>query len=107
MFRNGRYRYSKLAGKTPTQALEASNAVLRFPPTVEAPHHPLPKPQTGRYHVVRFVRSDGLLNVFGEVFPAPPTAIYEYGRLTIDVEHQRLGVFLDGKQLDEHPYQLR
>ena len=104
---NGRYRYSKLGGKSPAQALEASKAKLRFPRTLEAPHCPLRKPQGGRYHLVRFVRSDGRLNVFGEMFPAPSEAIYEYVRLTVDVERQRLGVFLDSKQIDEHPYQLR
>lgn len=104
---NGRYRYSKLGGKTPAQALEASKAKLRFPLEQEAPQCPLPKPETGHYHLVRFVRSEGRLNVFGEIFSAPPEAIYEYVRLTIDVERQRLGVFLDGKQIDEHNYALR
>ena len=104
---NHRYRYSKLGGKTPAQALEVSRVTLRFPPEYMAPRHPLPKPESGRYHLVRFVRSKGQLNVFGEIFPAPPEAIYEYVQLTIDVERQRLGVFLDGKQIDEHTYLLR
>ncbi len=104
---NGRYRYSKLGGKTPQAALEASGTMLRFPPAPEAPRHPLPKPDRGRYHLVRFVRSDGLLDVFGETFPAPPEATYEYVRLTVDVGRQRLLVFLDGTVVDEHPYSLR
>ena len=104
---NGRYRYSKLGGKTPQAALEASGVKLRFPPTAEAPRHPLPKPERGRYHLVRFVRSDAVLNVFGEKFPAPPEAIYEYVRLTVDVDTQRLLVYLDGQVLDEHDYHLR
>lgn len=104
---NGRYRYSKLSGKTPQGALEASGVKLRFPPTAEGPRHPLPKPDHGCYHLVRFVRSDGLLDVFGEKFPAPPEAIYEYVRLTVDVDTQRLTVHLNGDVLDEHPYHLR
>jgi hypothetical protein len=104
---NGRYRYSKLGGKTPQAALEASGAPLRFPPTPEAPRHALPKPERGRYHLLRFVRSDRLLDVFGERFTAPPETTYEYVRLTVDVEHQRLLVFLDGTLLDEHRYSLR
>lgn len=103
---NGRYRYSKLGGKTPTEALRLSGSTLRFPATEVPPRHPLPKPQTGRYHLIRFIRSDGFLNVFGELFPAPPEAIYEYVRLTIDVERERLGVFLADLQIDEHPYRL-
>ena len=104
---NSRYRYSKLGGKTPLAALEASSVELRFPPTPEAPRYPLPKPERGRYHLVRFVRSDGLLDVFNEKFKAPPEAIYEYVRLTVDVSRQRLSVFLGETQLDEHPYRLR
>lgn len=104
---NSRYRYSKLGGKTPGAALVASRATLRFPATPEAPRHPLPKPEHGRYHLVRFVRSDDLLDVFTEKFPAPPETMYEYVRLTIDVERQRLLVFLDNTQIDAHDYQLR
>ncbi len=104
---NHQYRYSKLGGKAPAQALEASRVELRFPTEPKALLCPLPQPESGRYHLVRFVRSKGQLNVFGEMFPAPPEAIYEYVRLTIDVERQQLGVFLDSKQIDEHNYQLR
>ncbi len=104
---NSRYRYSKLGGKTPLAALEASGAKLRFPPDTEAPRYPLPKPERGRYHLVRFVRSDGLFDVFGETFQAPPEAIYEYVRLTVDVSRQRLSVFLGKTLLDEHSYRLR
>jgi hypothetical protein len=56
--------------------------------------------------LVRFVRSEGKLNVFGEVFAAPPEAIHEYVRLTIDVERQQLSVFLDGRQIDVHSYSM-
>ena len=55
---NSRYRYSKLGGKTPLAALEVSSAQLRFSLATEAPRYPLPKPERGRYHLVRFVRSD-------------------------------------------------
>lgn len=104
---NGRYRYSKLAGRTPLAALEASGATLRFPPIPEAPRYPLPKPDHGRYHLVRFVRSNGLLDVFGEPFKAPPEAVYEYVCLTVDVGRQKLSVLLDGALVDEHDYRLR
>jgi putative transposase len=68
---------------------------------------PQPKPHTGRYHLVRLIRSDGLLDVFGEKFPVPPETIYEYVRATVDVERQCLGVSLDDRLVDEHPYSLR
>jgi putative transposase len=104
---NTRYRHSKLNGKTPMETLKASGVKLRFPPQCQAPRHPLPKPEIGRYHLVRFVRSEGILDAFGEKFAAPPECIYEYVRLTVDVTRQRLQVFLDHQLVDEHRYLMR
>lgn len=101
---NTRYHYSKLNGKTPMETLAASGASLRFPPETTAPRHPLPTPEHGRYHLMRFVRGDGRLDVFGEPFAAPPECLYEYVRLTVDVAAQRLQVFLDHQLVDEHRY---
>lgn len=104
---NGQYRYSALGGKTPQTTLAASAVSLRFPPTSDPPRHPLVKPQQGRYHLIRFIRSERVLDVFGERFTAPAEATYEYVRATVDVARQRLGVYLDDVLIDEHPYRLR
>jgi transposase InsO family protein len=104
---NGCHRYSKLGGKTPDAALAAANVRLRFPRSDIAPRHPLPKPDHGRYHVIRFVRRQGCFDVFGETFRVPAVAIHAYVRATVDVTRQRLLVYLDDRQIDEHPYQLR
>lgn len=104
---NTHYRYSALRGKTPLAALAASGVPLRFPPTLEPPRHPLPKPTRSRYHLVRFIRSDRVLDVFGERFRTPPEATYEYVRATIDVTAQRLRLYLDGRPIDEHSYPMR
>jgi putative transposase len=101
---NTRYRYSKLNGKTPMEALKANGAKLRFPPHATVPMHPLPKPESGRYHLVWFFRGDGMLDIFGKRFLAPPECVYEYVRLTIDVAAQRLQVFRDHQLVDEHRY---
>ena len=103
---NRTYRYSVLAGKTPLSALDCCRQ-LRFPPSEQPPTHPLSKPETGRYHFVRFIRSDGMLDILGEKFLVPPEAVYEYLRATVDVGQQRLTLFLDNKKIDEHPYRLR
>jgi hypothetical protein len=103
---NRSYRYSALAGKTPLAALGRSKQ-LKFPPGEHPPTHPLPKPERGRYHLVRFIRSDGLLDILGEKFLVPPEAVYEYLRATVNVSQQRLSLFLDNKKIDEHPYRLR
>jgi hypothetical protein len=104
---NNKYRYSKLKGRTPLKALADSKAELRFPKETEAPKHPLQKPETGRYHVVRLIRSDLKLNVFGEMFPVPPELQYEYVIATINVKEQKLKLFLDKIQVEEIKYKLR
>ena len=104
---NNRYRYSRLGGRTPMKALLNSNTKLRFPAQDEAPVHRIRKPETGRYHVVRLVRSDLKINIFGECFPVPPEAHLEYVVATVDVREQRLKLFLDKKQIEELNYKLR
>jgi putative transposase len=104
---NIRYRYSKLDGKTPLKALAASNVKLRFPKEKEAPNHRLKKPEIGRYHLVRLIRSDLKLNIFGEMFPVPPQLKYEYVIATINVKEQKLKLFLDKIQVEEFKYKLR
>ena len=104
---NSKYRYSKLKGKTPLKALSASKAKLHFPKEPEAPRHPLKKPETGRYHLVRLIRSNLKLDVFGEIFPVPPELKYEYVIATINVKEQKLRLFLDKIQVEEFDYKLR
>ena len=104
---NSRYRYSKLRGNTPLKALAASQVKLRFPTEETAPGHRLKKPEIGRYHIVRLIRSDLKLNIFGELFPVPPELKLEYVVATIDVKEQKLKLFLDKKQVEEFDYKLR
>jgi transposase InsO family protein len=104
---NSRYRYSKLGGKTPLKALAATNTKLRFPAEEKTPMHRLKKPETGRYHLVRLIRSDSKLNIFGEIFPVPPELNLEYVVATINVKEQKLKLLLDKIQVDEFSYKLR
>jgi putative transposase len=104
---NARHRYTKLRGQTPNAALATSGTPLRFPADDTPPRHPLSKPERGRYHLIRFIRHDGGLNVFGERFPVPPEAHHEYVRATVDVARQRLLVSLEDQVIDEHVYRLR
>ena len=68
---------------------------------------PLPKPEAGRYHVVRFIRSEALLDVFGEQFCLPPETVYEYVIATVDVALQVLTVSIDHVPVAEYDYHLR
>jgi putative transposase len=104
---NSTYRYSKIKGKTPLKALAGMEKKLIFPSKGKAPRHPLDKPEEGYYHLVRFIRSDCRLNIFGEMFSAPPETQYEYIVATVDVKDQKLKLFLDTVQVEEYKYQLR
>ncbi len=104
---NNTYRYSKIKGKTPLKALACMENKLVFPNKTYVPTHPLKKPEEGRYHFVRFIRSDLKLNIFGEVFTVPPQAQYEYVVATIDVKEQKLKLLLGKTQLEEFNYPLR
>jgi hypothetical protein len=104
---NSTYRYSKIQGKTPLQALAGREKKLVYPSKSDPPRHPLDKPEEGCYHLVRFIRSDCRLNIFGEIFSAPPETQYEYVVATIDVKEQRLKLFLDSIQVEQYKYTLR
>ena len=104
---NNTYRYSKIKGKTPLKALASMEKKLIFPSKGDAPRYPLDKPEEGCYHLVRFIRSDCRLNIFGEMFPAPPETQYEYVVATVDVKDQKLKLFLDTVQVEEYKCQLR
>ena len=80
---------------------------LIFPSKSDAPRYPLDKPEEGYYHLVRFIRSDCRLNIFGEMFIVPPETQYEYVVATVDVKEQKLKLFLDTIQVEEYKYQLR
>jgi hypothetical protein len=92
--------------QTPLKALAASKIKLRFPTQEEVPQHRLKKPEKGRYHVVRLIRSDLQLNICGELFPVPPELKLEYVVATIEVKEQKLKLFLDKTQVEEFDYQL-
>jgi hypothetical protein len=104
---NDRYRYSKLKGMTPMEAFAAAKTSLRFPATEQPPELPLPKPEKGCYHIVRFIRSTACFDLFGEKYPMPSEAIYEYVWATVDVARQRLSFYLDDALVDETDYPMR
>lgn len=104
---NGSYRYSKLGGRTPREMLMLSKATLRFPESSKPPVHPLPKPEKGTYHVVRFIRGNGLLDIFGERFRVPKQTMYEYLTATINVRQQSILLTVQGTVLDQISYRLR
>jgi putative transposase len=100
------YRYSRIKGKTPLRALASMEKTLVFPSKGNAPKYPLDKPEEG-HHLVRFIRSDCRLNIFSEMFSAPPETQYEYVVATVDVKEQKLKLYLDTIHVEEYQYRLR
>lgn len=101
---NHTWRYSPLGGKTPMAFLEDSRTKLRFPTGPQPPK--LNKPKKGKYHVIRFIRSDLCLDIFGEKFPMPVELKYEYVRATIDIRTETLNLYRDNNKVAEIPYKL-
>lgn len=104
---NSSYRYSKIGGKTPLKVLAERNSVLRFPDVDRIPGVWREKPEIGRYHLVRLIRSDLRINIFNELFPVPPELEYEYVVATIDVKEQKLKLFSNKKQVEQFDYKMR
>lgn len=86
--------------------MTATEAKLRFPQG-QSPQLPLPNPERGRYHAVRFVRSNAMFNLGGEEFLMPPETVYEYVRATVDVTQQKLRFHLARRTIDEQTYTIR
>lgn len=104
VFHNENHRYSVLKGKTPQEIEER----LSFRPIFPTSSFMVPKerPSEGKIHLVRFIRSDCMLDVFSEKFRVISDLVYEYVVATICVKEQKLEVVYDGKMVQEFDYRL-
>jgi len=101
---NKRYRYSCLRGKTPMQALfDSGGNIKKLPEGFQVPDLK-ERPRQGYVHLIRFVRSNKVISIFGEKLTVPEEAVYQYVKATIDVKEQKLSLFLNGKVIDEREY---
>lgn len=116
-FHNQNHIYSATRGKTPQQVLK--NESIK-PVKLPVDHHlpvknpsdflnfdqALDIPDEGYIHLIRFIRSDLKLNIWGEKFNMPKKVMYQYVRATIYTEFHLLNVFLDDKLLAQFQYRL-
>jgi len=102
---NNSWRYAPLDGKTPLAFLKESRTKLKFPS--EPRPKKLDKPEKGKYHVMRFIRSDLNLDIFGEKFPMPQELQYEYVQATINVAAEILQVCHNNIQVADFSYKMR
>jgi len=102
---NDSWRYSALKGKSPSYSLKCSGRELKFP--YGPPPVKFGVPESGKYHLMRFIRDDLKLDVFGEKFSVPEELRYEYLKATVDVGKQKLNVYHDKEKVVEYEYKMR
>jgi transposase InsO family protein len=101
-FHNENHRYSTMHGKTPKQ--QTSGNIRLLPKNFK-----IPKELTiadGYIHLIRFIRSNRILDIFGEKFAMPMSVEYEYVWATIDTQQEKLFIYHDKKLIKELIYPL-
>jgi len=105
LFHNNNHCYSILKGMTP-QAFETTLDLKLNLLVPEYSIEDVSYKQEGKIHLVRFIRSDRILHVFGEKFLLKKDCQYEYTRATIDVKEECLRVFLFNEVVQEFKYEI-
>lgn len=101
-FHNEHHRYSTMHGKTPKQQ---TSGVIRLLPK----DFRIPEKLTivdGYIHLIRFIRSNRILDIFGEKFAMPMSVEYEYVWTTIDTQQEKLFIYHDKELIKEIVYPL-
>ncbi len=96
------HHYSTLGGLTPNQ--KCSGNIKLLPASFRSPNKLSICP--GYVHLIRFIRSDRILDIFGEKYVMPSDVEYEYVWATIDTAKEKLFVCHDSKLIVEYPYPL-
>jgi putative transposase len=104
-FHNKHHRYSCLKGKTPLEVIEESDynpiklgANTKLPQIEEIPD--------GDIVLIRFIRSNRLLDVFGERFKVSKDLVYSYVKGVIVTDICSLQVYLGDELVQQFEYQL-
>lgn len=102
LFHNEHHRYSTMHGKTPKQQI--SGDIRLLPKDFKIPEELTIS--DGYIHLIRFIRSSRILDIFGEKFAMPMSVEYEYVRATIDTQQEKLFVYHDKELIKELAYYL-
>jgi putative transposase len=92
IFHNQNHRYGYLQGSTPFQFLQDAG----FKPLFAPPKFTLPKISyipDGTISIIRFIRSDRKLDIWGENFQLPQSSVYSYVRAKIITHLHEIQVF--------------
>ena len=102
LFHNTIYRYSAHNNQTPLEVHKQNGKIFYLDNSYQIPQYiPLLE---GHIIVIRFIRSDHKLNVFGETFLLKPELIYNYIEAIISVESQSLKIYCDNQLIQQFPY---
>lgn len=104
-FHNKHHRYSCLSGKTPNEVLKASNNnALTIGANTKLPQ--LDEIADGNVILIRFIRSNRVLDIFGEKFKVSKELIYSYVKAVIVTKIHRLQLYLGDELIDAFDYRL-
>ena len=104
-FHNKHHRYSCLKGKTPMEFIQQAN----FEPMTLGPNTKLPALDhvpDGEIVLIRFIRSDRRLDIFGEKFELSKDLVYSYVKAVILTGIQALQVYLNEEFVQAFEYRL-
>ncbi len=105
-FRNKNHRCSAIRGKTPMQHMESEDIQLhKLAPNVSLGKIDLSL-EDGHIHLIRFIRSNCQLDVFGEKFKLPKKVKYEYVVSTICTDIHMLHVRVDSELIESFEYSI-
>ena len=104
-FHNKHHRYSFLKGKTPLEVIQNDG----FKPVTIGANTKLPKLEKvpdGNIILIRFVRSDHMLDIFGEKFRVSKNLIYSYVKAVIVTSIGTLQIYLGNELAESFEYNL-
>jgi len=104
-FHNKHHRYSCLKGKTPLEVIRNSN----FKPITIGANTKLPQLDEvpdGNIILIRFIRSNRLLDIFGEKFKVSKNLVYSYVKAVIVTQIGLLQIYLGDELVETFEYQL-
>ena len=104
-FHNKHHRYSCLKGKTPIEVIEESGH-NPIKPGANTKLPQIDKMPDGNIILIRFIRSNRLLDVFGERFKVSKDLVYSYVKAVIITEIRSLHVYLGDELVQQFDYQL-
>ena len=104
-FHNKHHRYSCLNSKTPLEVLKASG----FNPVAIGANTKLPKfdyVPDGNIILIRFIRSNRVLDIFGEKFKVSKDLVYSYIKAVIVTSIHTLQIYLGDEFIGSFDYEL-